>query len=168
MQQISSLSASRPDVDARGGLSGVESNYTPPAASGPDLFPRSRIESKERFCIQLQTAGHVVGANAGLVPRKVQVGLPNAAPKLLFPSTAVRANRVESQSDGTPPHTQEQHTLVQSGQVRHSNGPPQQGGRAAVLPGSLLASFLRPLCCTYPSFGLTLFFFQSRRSGSEL
>lgn len=69
---------------------------------------------------------------------------------------------------GPPPHTQEQHTLVQSGQVRHSNGPPQQGGRAAVLPGSLLASFLRPLCCTYPSFELTLFFFQSRRSGSEL
>ena len=94
---------------------------------------------------------------------------PNAAPKLFFPSTAIRASRVESQSDGTPPpHTQEQHTLVQSGQISHSNGPPQQGGRAAALPGSLLASFLRPLCYTYPSFELTLFFFQSRRSGSEL
>ena len=168
MQQISSLSASRPDVDARGGLSGVESKYTTPAASGPDFFPRSRIECKERFYIQLQTTGHVVGANAGLVPRKVQVGPPNAAPKLLFSSAAIRVSLVERQSDGTPPHTQEQHTLVQSGQVRHSNGPPQQGGRAAVLPGSLLVSLLRPLCYTYPSFELTLFFFQSRRSGSEL
>ena len=110
MQQISSLSASRPDVDARGGLSGVESNCTPPAASGPELFPRSGIESKERFCIQLQTAGHVVGANAGLVPRKVQAGPPNAAPKILFPSTAVRASRVESQSDGTPPLTHKNNT----------------------------------------------------------
>ena len=126
MQQISSLSASRPDVDARGGLSGVESNYTPPAASGPELFPRSRIESKERFCIQLQTAGHVVGANAGLVPRKVQVGPPNAAPKRLFASTAVRVSRVESQSDGTPPsHTRTTHPCPKW------SGSPQQRPLAA-------------------------------------